>query len=62
MFENGSNWIYLNLLNKIVNNKPDIPNKINGDFYHITVLWMTWYLNSEYYRNKDVYDNLISND
>jgi hypothetical protein len=59
MFEKGSNWTILLLLNKIVKDKPEIPKEILGKFYEITVFWMNWYIKSDYYKNDNVYNNLI---
>lgn len=59
MFEHGSSWIILHILRQIVENKPNIPKEHMGKFKHITVDWMTWYLESDYYKNNDIYYNLV---
>lgn len=60
IFENGSNWTILLLLDKIVKDKPEIPKEHAGKFKHIVVDWMNWYLTSDYYKRNDVYFNLVS--
>ena len=57
MFESGSNWTILLLLDKVAQNKPQISN--SGNFLNITVDWMVWYLTSDYYKNNDTYFNLV---
>lgn len=58
-FEYGCSWTILLLLDKIVKDKPIIPNEHSGRFYHQVVDWTTWYLISDYYKNNDVYYNLV---
>lgn len=59
MFEYGSNWTILLLLDKIVKDKPQIPKEHLGNVYHQVVDWMQWYLESDYYKRNDVYFNLV---
>lgn len=59
IFEYGCSWTILLLLDKIVKDKPTIPKEHAGKFYHQTVDWTTWYLTSEYYKNNDIYFNLV---
>ena len=59
MFENGSSRTILLLLDKIVKDKPVIPKEIWGKFKHQTVEWMKWYLESDYYKNNNIYFNLV---
>ena len=59
MFEYGSSWTILLLLDKVAQNKPEIPKEHAGKFYHQVTDWMTWYLESDYYKNKDIYFNLV---
>lgn len=59
MFEHGSGRVLLLLLDKIAKNKPEIPKEHAGRFYHQTVNWMKWYLESDYYKNNDIYYNLV---
>jgi len=59
MFESGSSWIILLLLDKVVKDKPEIPNEHAGKFYHQVNDWMNWYLTSDYYKNNDSYFNLV---
>ena len=60
MFEYGSGRVIILLLDKIVKDKPQIPKEHSGRFYHQTVDWMHWYLNSDYYKQNDIYFNLIN--
>lgn len=59
MFEYGSSWTILLLLDKIAQNKPEIPKEHTGKFYHQVTDWMTWYLASDYYKSNDIYFNLV---
>jgi hypothetical protein len=59
MFESGSSWTILLLLDKVVKDKPEIPNEHAGSYRHIVVDWMKWYLTSDYYKNDDLYFNLV---
>jgi hypothetical protein len=59
IFEYGSSWTILLLLDKVAQNKPEIPKEHAGKFYHQVVDWTTWYLTSEYYKNNDTYFNLV---
>lgn len=59
MFEHGTSWTILLLLNEIVKNKPLMPSKYAGKARHLTVHWMTWYLDSDYYKNNNIYYNLV---
>jgi len=62
MFESGSCWRYLELIPRIIKNPPKVPVEIAGDFYRQTIFWMSWYVESEYYKNNDVYFNLVDPD
>lgn len=59
MFKSGSSWTILLLLEKVAQNKPEIPKEHDGKFKHIVVDWMNWYLTSDYYKNNDSYFNLV---
>jgi hypothetical protein len=59
MFEHGTRRTILLLLNKIVKDKPIMPKEISGKFRHQTVEWMKWYLESDYYKNNNIYYNLV---
>jgi hypothetical protein len=59
MFQYGSSWTILLLLEKVAQNKPEIPKEHDGKFKHIVVDWMNWYLTSDYYKNNDSYFNLV---
>jgi len=59
MFESGSSWTILLLLDKVAQNKPEIPKEHAGKYKHIVVDWMNWYLTSDYYKNNDTYFNLV---
>jgi hypothetical protein len=59
MFESGSNWTILLLLDKVAQNKPEIPKEHAGKFYHQVTDWMNWYLTSDYYKNNNTYFNLV---
>lgn len=59
MFEHGTSWTIILLLNEIVKNKPVIPKDMLGKHRYITVEWMKWYLESDYYKNNDIYYNLV---
>lgn len=59
IFEHGSSRVVLLLLDKIAQNKPEIPKEIRGKFKHQTVIWMQWYLESDYYKNNDIYFGLV---
>ena len=59
MFEYGSSRVILLLLDKIVTDKHVMPKEIAGKFYHQTVEWMKWYLESDYYKNNNIYYNLV---
>lgn len=59
MFEHGTCWLHVYLLSKIIKDGPMIPKEISGKIKHISLLWMNWYLESEYYKNNDIYYNLV---
>ncbi len=59
LFERGTSYIILSLLSEIIKDKPNIPEEHLGKIYNITVDWMNWYLNSDYYKNNNIYFNLI---
>ena len=58
MFEYGNSWTLMLLLTKLVKDGPN-KREHRGDFKYMTIDWMTWYVESEYYKNCDVYYNLV---
>ena len=58
----GFSWTHLLLLQDITKQSPVLPEHA-GLFYHQIIYWMNWYLNSNYYLDKDlsdVYYGLVS--
>lgn len=62
ILENGVNRIYFFLLPLIVKNPPEVPREHAGRIIHQTIDWLNWYVNSDYYKNNDVYFNLVEPD
>lgn len=63
MFEHGSDWVLLHLLNMIVKeNKPIIPKEHRGSFVNLTVDWEVWFLQSDYHKNHDIYYGLVEDE
>ncbi len=54
----GGSWAVFMILRQITGVNP-IPKKDNGRFPHVMMHWLRWYTESGYYKNNDIYYNLV---
>jgi hypothetical protein len=57
ILNHGSSWVILKLLSAITNQNP-IKREHAGSFVAIISDWLVWYIDSDYYKNNDVYHGL----
>ena len=62
IIKSGSSWTTIHLLNKIAKNGPIIPKEHWGKIFYLTIDWLSWYVETDYYKNNDVYHNLVTDE
>ncbi len=55
----GACWTLLLLLHRISGENP-IPKEDSGSFIKAIIHWLTWYTESQYIKNDDIYHGLIT--
>lgn len=55
----GGDWIIFHLLHEITGAHP-VPKEDFGRFYHTMMYWLKWFIESDYYKNNDVYHGLVA--
>jgi hypothetical protein len=58
MIDGQAEWLHLALLGDLTGENP-IKEEHAGLFYHQINDWLTWYLDSKYYEQDDIYHGLL---
>ena len=54
---NGGSWTIFYLLYNITKQNP-IPKEHSGNFNYAIIYWLQWFMDSDYYKNDDIYYGL----
>jgi hypothetical protein len=57
--EYGADWVVFEILRQLTNQNP-VKKENVGKFIHTTIDWLNWYVESDYYKNNDIYYNLVN--
>lgn len=56
--EYGGDWVVFEILRQLTKQNP-VKTENVGKFIHTTIDWLSWYVESDYYKNNDIYYGLV---